>query len=81
MDRGAWWATVHRVAESDMAEQLTLSLSCVILANLQKIFCFLNNITLLLFSDVMGALVFGEQVYLILFCKSGLKSSSYLILI
>ena len=20
MDRGAWWATVHRVAESDMAE-------------------------------------------------------------
>ena len=20
MDRGAWWATVHRVAESDMTE-------------------------------------------------------------
>ena len=81
MGRGAWWATVYRVAESDVAEQLTVSLSCVILANLQKIFCFLNNITLLMFSDVMGALIFGEQVYLILFCKSGLQSSSYLILI
>ena len=26
MDRGAWWATIHEVAESDMTEQLTLSL-------------------------------------------------------
>ena len=26
MDRGAWWATVHRVAESDTIEWLTLSL-------------------------------------------------------
>ena len=23
IDRGAWWATVHRVAESDTAEQLS----------------------------------------------------------
>ena len=27
MDRGAWWATVHAVAESDMTEWLSLSLS------------------------------------------------------
>ena len=26
MDRGAWWATVHGGAESNMTEQLTLSL-------------------------------------------------------
>ena len=26
-DRGAWWATVHGVAELDMTEQLALSLS------------------------------------------------------
>ena len=27
MDRGGWWATVHRVVELDTSEQLTLSLS------------------------------------------------------
>ena len=24
MDRGAWWATIHRVAELDMTEQLSI---------------------------------------------------------
>ena len=27
MDRGAWWATVSEIEESDRTEQLTLSLS------------------------------------------------------
>ena len=26
MDRGAWWATVHRITESDMTEQLSMSI-------------------------------------------------------
>ena len=30
MDRGAWWATVHIYRESDMTEQLTLSLSAIL---------------------------------------------------
>ena len=28
MGRGAWWATVHGVAESDMTKQQTLSTLC-----------------------------------------------------
>ena len=28
MDNGAWWATVHGIAESDMTEQLTNTLPC-----------------------------------------------------
>ena len=27
VDRGVWWATVHRVTKTDTTEQLTLSLS------------------------------------------------------
>ena len=28
MDRGAWWATVHGIAKSDMTEQLTHTYLC-----------------------------------------------------
>ena len=35
MDRGTWWATVHGATkESDMTEQLTLSLSCICITEL-----------------------------------------------
>ena len=33
MHRGAWWATVHGIAESDTAEQLTLSQTQTVLSN------------------------------------------------
>ena len=48
MDRGAWWATIHGVAESDMTELLTHTLlmdcSLFITYNLHGIQCgFLKN--------------------------------------
>ena len=53
MDRGAWraspwghkasWAIVHRVTESDTTEQLTLSLSRVIMNFNRKNFSFLTS--------------------------------------
>ena len=30
LDRAAWWATVHGIAESDMTEQLTPFLVCIV---------------------------------------------------
>ena len=40
MDRGAWWATVHRVTESDTIEWLTLSLFFIYLIVDEHIGCF-----------------------------------------
>ena len=31
LDRGAWWATVHGITESDMTEQLAPLLVCIVL--------------------------------------------------
>ena len=42
MDRGAWWATVHGVSESDMAELLSTHLGLwfpTILLNTRIFFC------------------------------------------
>ena len=36
MDRGAWWATIHWVAESDVSERLTLSLSITIVKDIYQ---------------------------------------------
>ena len=36
MDRGVWWATVHGLAESDMSERLTLSLSITIVKDVYQ---------------------------------------------
>ena len=36
MDKGAWWATFHGFAESDVTEQLTLALTCTCRAILRK---------------------------------------------
>ena len=36
MDRGAWWATVHAVAEADTTEQLLLSVFIAALFTIAK---------------------------------------------
>ena len=37
MDRGAWWVTVHEIAESNKTEQLTLFSKVVLSPHLQEI--------------------------------------------
>ena len=32
MDRGAWWATVHKISESDMTEQLTFTYTYLLIS-------------------------------------------------
>ena len=36
MDRGAWWVTVHEIAESNKTEQLTLFSKVVFSPDLQE---------------------------------------------
>ena len=48
MHRGAWWATVHGVSESDTTEQLTLSLFKDIDNEVDKDICTRTSITTLL---------------------------------
>ena len=42
MDRGAWWATVHGVTESDMTEQLTHTI-LILITNI-TMFCYIYGL-------------------------------------
>ena len=57
MDRGAWWATVHEVAESN-ATQLLSTYACM----LSHLFYFLQKTDSLSFSGVESILMITEDV-------------------